>query len=250
MVSLTVVSFLFGGLLAVQLRAIDRVRADREKQVENAEAVKAQAAMMAKRIKEEEEAGRKLRARLAALNSQLKQSDTVSKTTLAKLNTQMNELQTLAGLSKVSGPGIVMIVDDNPEAAKEAGGNASSFLPGIVHDFDLLQIVNELRGAKAEAISVKGHRITAYTPIRCVGPNIQINFEPVTPPFRIEAIGDPDTLAASLNLPGGIVDNLRNPAAGPGLQIKISKVDSLSLPASNTVPTVRVAQADKTTPAP
>jgi uncharacterized protein YlxW (UPF0749 family) len=237
----------------MQLRAIERVRANRDKQADNTAAMKRQAQKMALQIADEEKKAKKLQAELTALNNNLKNKETVSKTTLTKLNSQLTELQTLAGLTSVTGPGVVMTVDDNPAAAQAAQASSTPFLPGIVHDFDLLQIVNELRGAKAEAISIAGsggksHRITAYTPIRCVGPNIQINFEPVTPPFRIEAIGDPETLTASLKLPGGIVDNLQNPSGGPGLPIKVSKQSRLSLPASESVPTVRVAQAAKPTP--
>jgi uncharacterized protein YlxW (UPF0749 family) len=62
----------------------------------------------------------------------------------------------------------------------------------------------------AEAISIKGAgpsegtRITAFTPIRCVGNPIQIQGQPVAPPFTIEAIGNAPALDAAVNMPGGI----------------------------------------------
>ncbi|MDF2439796.1 MAG: hypothetical protein JWN98_780 [Abditibacteriota bacterium] len=239
--SLTLVCFIFGGLMAMQLRAVERVRNDREKQAEKQQYDQKQNAVMAKTIAAEAERRRTLEAQLATLNSSLKSEKSVSKATLTKLSAQLKELQMLSGFTPISGPGVRMTLADNPEAAK-LGGN-SPFLPGIVHDFDLLQIVNELRNAKADGIAVNGRRITAYTPIRCVGGPILINYEPVTPPYRIEAIGDQDTIEENLTYAGGIVDNLRNPSAGPGLQIKITRQDRIDLPASENVPRMQVAQA-------
>ena len=244
-ISLTAVCFLFGGLLAVQLRAIERVRADRQKGVANVVAQQQQNIRMLAQIKQEREQSLASKAQLKVLTARLSHSGSLTKSQLAKLTNQLSELQALSGFSAVSGPGVRMILADNPQALKQGGD--SRFLPGIVHDFDLLQIVNELRGAKAEAISIRGsggitRRITAWTPIRCVGGPILINFEPVTPPYVIEAIGEPKTLEGTLNLPGGIVDNLRNIAGGTGLGVQISLIDDLTLPASETLPRLRNAR--------
>lgn len=239
--SLTLVCFIFGGLMAMQLRAVERVEERRVKQKVNDKLLQEQSVKMQAKIEQELKRSRSLQSQIATLNSALKNRDNVSRDTLAKLKTQLKELQMLSGFTSISGPGVRMTLADNPEAAK-LGGN-SPFIPGIVHDFDLLQIVNELRNAKAEGIAVNGRRITAYTPIRCVGGPILINYEPVVPPYSIEAIGDQDTIEENLTYAGGIVDNLRNPSTGPGLQIKISRQHKIDLPASQNVPRLQVAQA-------
>ena len=245
MVSLTAVCFLFGGLLAVQLRARQSVEANRRKELQNVNAAQRQNAVMLAKIKTEKAQAAKSAAQVESLKRTLSQTGSLTKAQMAKLTTQLRELQALSGQVAVSGPGVRMILSDNPQALKQGGD--SRFLPGIVHDFDLLQIVNELRGAKAEAISIRGsggitRRITAWTPIRCVGGPILINFEPVTPPYIIEAIGEPKTLEGTLNLPGGIVDNLRNAAGGTGLGVQISLIDNLTLPASENLPRLQAAK--------
>lgn len=239
--SLTLVCFIFGGLMAMQLRAVERVEEKREKQKVNDKFVQAQTIKMQAKIHQEEARSSNLKLQIAQLNGTIKNREKLSGATLTKLNTQLKELQTLSGLTSISGPGVRMMLDDNPEAAK-LGGN-SPFLPGIVHDFDLLQIVNELRIAKAEGIAINGRRITGYTPIRCAGGPILINYEPVTPPYRIEAIGDRDTLEKNLTYAGGIVDNLHNPSTGPGLQVKITRPERIELPASESVPRMQLARA-------
>src|SRR5690606_28337852 len=132
-----------------------------------------------------------LQMRLQDLQEKISKGEAVSCQKSASLNQQIKKLQVEVGLATFTGKGIVMKMSDNPDAAKDGVG---SFLPGLVHDYDILQVVNELRSAKADAITVNGTRITAYTPIRCVGPVIYINWEPAAAPFVVEAIGDPSVL--------------------------------------------------------
>jgi uncharacterized protein YlxW (UPF0749 family) len=228
--SLTGICFLCGGLIAMQVRTFQSVRQTRESNVQAAVLLRDQAErnqrLAVKAQHETEEAKKQLKG----LQAQLASSGNISRKQLTELNKQIKSLQLAAGLTPVAGPGIRLVMTDNPAAANQGG--ASPFLPGVVHDFDLLQVVNELRAAGAEAISINGTRITGYTPIRCVGPTIRINWEPAAPPFRVEAVGDPDTLYSALNMPGGILQNLQNPEVGPALGIKMNKSGELSLPAA------------------
>ena len=122
--------------------------------------------------------------------------------------------------------------------------HCGGFLPGIVHDFDLQQTVHELLSAKAEAIAVKGAgggwiRITGYTPIRCVGPTIYVNFKSCAAPFTVAAIGNPTTLKNALETPGGIIYNLKQQTLG----VKIAPTHSLKLPAMEGIPSFSDAKA-------
>jgi uncharacterized protein YlxW (UPF0749 family) len=239
--SLTGICFLCGGLLAMQVRAIQSVRQTREDNALAAVLMRQQAEQnqrQAQKARHETELAKK---QLKALQVQLASSGNISRKQLGVLNSQIKQLQMTAGLTSVKGPGIRLVMTDNPTAASQGGGG---FVPGMVHDFDLLQVVNDLRAAGAEAISVNGRRITGYSPIRCVGPVIHINWESAAPPFRVEAVGDADTLYAALNMPQGILDNLRNPNIGPPLGIKMVKVDELSLPpAAGVGPQFKVSKA-------
>lgn len=242
--SLTGVCFVFGGLLAMQLRAIQQVNNNRVREKEGI----AVANEMAVRFKNEAAAANadrvKANVELARLRDLLAKGGSLSASQIAALNTQIKDLQMVSGLTSITGPGMRITLSDNPNAAKTGGDTA--FLPGLVHDYDILQVVNELRSAKADAIAVKGAggeaiRVTGYTPIRCVGPAILVNWEPVAAPFTVEAVGDTATMKSALTMPNGIIDQLKNNGA---IGVKISVMDSVTLPASsNGVPRLRVAKA-------
>lgn len=95
-----------------------------------------------------------------------------------------------AGSLPVSGPGIVVTVDDAPDATQAQG---------LVLDSDLSRLVNGLWEAGAEAVSINGRRMSALTPIRAAGAAITVDFVSLSPPYRVEAIGDARTLPARLN---------------------------------------------------
>ena len=236
--SLTSIFFVFGILLAFGVRSIESVRQNERDQKENLAGQQQQLTEMQRRLAKEKKDSARLQASLSASSELAAQGASISKIQLTRLNTETKKLQMLLGLTPVKGEGIVIRLADNPQASANAGPDAGSFLPGIVHDFDLLQVVNELRSAKAEAIAINGVRITGYTPIRCVGPVIYINYEPKPAPFVVQAIGDADGLESAVSMPGGIIENLKNQTLG----IKISQ-DELTLPAAEGLPPMKVAQA-------
>jgi len=241
-VSLTAVCFIFGGLLAAQLRAVERVRSDRQNEVAGQNAAQERLAKAQKQAEEEKKRGDTMKQQMANLQKTLAQRSMLSAEQAKQLNTQISELQLINGLTPVTGPGITIRLNDNPEAAKE-GGAGNPFLLGIVHDYDLLQVVNELRAAKAEAIAVNGRRITGYSPIRCVGPVIYVNWEAAAAPFIVHAVGDTDTLSSALKMPGGILENLKN----QGLGVRLTTTDKLTLPAVETRPKLHAAKAGPVT---
>ena len=118
------------------------------------------------------------------------------------MTTLLERAEILAGLVKVKGQGVVITLADSTDTNIPVEA-------GLVHDTDLMAIVNELRAAGAEAISVNGQRIISTTAIRCVGPTIQINEVKVASPFHIKAIGDAKYLESALNIKNGIVDNFK-----------------------------------------
>ncbi|MBO5244507.1 MAG: DUF881 domain-containing protein [Selenomonadales bacterium] len=128
-----------------------------------------------------------------------------------------------AGIVDLRGPGVVVTIDDSQKIAK-AGENPNLY---VIHDDDLLKIINELRAAGAEAISVNGQRLIATSEIRCAGPTLSVNNTRYTPPYEILAIGDSKTLDNALKMRGGIVETLRF----WGIQVSITKTDNIVVPA-------------------
>jgi uncharacterized protein YlxW (UPF0749 family) len=235
--SLTPICFIFGALLAFGVRSIQAVRENERESKQNLALQQNQLEAAQKSLAREEKARKELEASYEAIKQKIASEGKVSKAQAAKLGVEMKKLQALLGLTPVTGPGVVIRLSDNPQATKDAGPDAGPFLPGIVHDFDLLQVVNELRSAKAEAIAINGVRITGFTPIRCVGPTIYVNYEPKPAPFEITAIGDADDLKNALTMPGGILENLKNQSLG----VKIYE-DTLTLPPATNIPELRSAK--------
>ena len=151
-----------------------------------------------------------LQRRIAQLqkdNAQLVQSAPSDTKRVKELSDDLAKAQFLAGLTDVKGPGVIVTLADSktPTSPMPAGFAP----PNIIHDTDIAAVVNELKASGAEAISINGQRIVAVSPVRCVGPTIMVNFTPQGPPFVIKAIGNPKTLLAGINLPGGISSVLR-----------------------------------------
>ena len=100
-------------------------------------------------------------------------------------------LELVTGEVPVRGPGLVVTLDDAPDAADgtapERGGQLGN---GRIYDRDVQDVVNELWAAGAEAISVNGQRLTASTAIRSAGEAVLVDFRPLSPPYVIRAIGD------------------------------------------------------------
>lgn len=94
----------------------------------------------------------------------------------------------LTGSGPVEGPGVRIVVDDADDAATTEGGT--------VLDRDLQVLANGLWQAGAEALSINGQRLGPTSAIRVAGQAITVNYRPLTPPYTVAAIGDPDTLQA------------------------------------------------------
>jgi len=141
-----------------------------------------------------------------------------------KVRQELIAARGMAGLLPVEGPGVEITISDVPQ---EDQSEFSFSDEGIVHDYDLLYLLNELRAAGAEAISIGSgsleERIVGTSFIRCTGPTVVVNNQKLTAPFVIKAIGDPLILYNSLTMPRGIIEQLRRYK----LPIEIKKVERM-----------------------
>jgi uncharacterized protein YlxW (UPF0749 family) len=125
---------------------------------------------------------------LQAGNRHSAQEGQVEEARYLQLRAQVRRLSVLAGTSRVHGPGVAVVVDDAPNA----GANDRA----KVLDSDLQRLVNGLWQAGAEAIAINGQRLTSLSSIRKAGSAITVNYHSLDRPYRVLAIGDPDTLPA------------------------------------------------------
>lgn len=119
------------------------------------------------------------------------------------LGEKLTRAEILSGQRAVQGRGITVTLSDS--TGKNNGIDENAF---VVHDTDILRVINELRASGAEAISLNGERILATSEIRCAGPVVSVNNRRYNIPFVISAIGDPDVMETALKMRGGIVDEL------------------------------------------
>ncbi len=144
---------------------------------------------------------------------------------MADLQDEVTKANMAAGMSAVSGPGIIVTLNDSNRSL-QTGENPNL---AIVHDYDLLFLVNELRASGAEAIAINDERLTAISEIRCAGTLILVNWARIGPPYVIKAVGDPEMLVSGLNIRGGHMETLKY----LGLQTSMQKMDDLEVPAFN-----------------
>lgn len=131
---------------------------------------------------------------------------TQNNTDLTDLENEIKEGNKILGLSEVTGNGIVVTLNDNQDISLNNWFADPNLL--IVHDTDLISVVNELKNAGAEAISINEQRLVTNSAIECDGNIIKVNGEKVGAPFTIKAIGLPEVLI-NVNRFGGYLDNLR-----------------------------------------
>jgi uncharacterized protein YlxW (UPF0749 family) len=125
------------------------------------------------------------------------QATALSQQSQSGLAADLSRLELVTGTVPVTGPGLVLTLDDAPAQANANVDPRLATAPdqGKVIARDLQIIVNGLWQAGAEAISVNGHRLTARTAISFAGEAILVGPRPLTRPYAITAIGDPGSLS-------------------------------------------------------
>lgn len=78
----------------------------------------------------------------------------------------------------------------------------------IVHESHVLRVINELKIAGAQGMTINGQRINSNSYIKCTGPVIMVDGRTFPAPFIIEAVGDPKVLSPALHLKGSVIDGL------------------------------------------
>lgn len=174
-------------------------------------------------IREENQRLEEQLALLQTETAQMEESLTAHKGTIEMLYEELEKTRMMAATVPVTGPGLVIVLNDSPLAKTVPPEEKDNYL---VHVEDLRAIVNDLFLAGAEAIAINGQRLGPVSSLRCIGPVIYINGKQMAPPFKVEAIGPGDVLETAMNLPGGILDVLRDWQ----LEVSMKKVDKLQLP--------------------
>lgn len=114
----------------------------------------------------------------------------------------------LIGLTDVQGEGVIVTLSDNNKINQDNLGLMYDLSYYLVHYGDLLAVINELKNAGAEAISINGQRLVSTSSITCEGNVINVNGEKISSPFEIKAICSPSYTYTALTRLGGTLEIL------------------------------------------
>lgn len=154
-----------------------------------------------------------------ALKLKLNEAEKISEIDSSNL---IADLKFQAGLTGLIGEGVVITMNDSEKVAAK-GENPNTY---VIHDDDLLRVVNELRAAGAEAIAINGQRLTALSEIRCAGPTLSVNNIRSSAPFEVSAIGDKKTLQNAITMRGGVAETLKI----WGITVEVDALDEVYIP--------------------
>jgi uncharacterized protein YlxW (UPF0749 family) len=168
----------------------------------------------------------RLRQQISDLQANLRQlQDSGDRSAAARRQAeeQAQALGVLLGTLPAKGPGVSVTVTD-PDG--KLGGE------------DLYDVVQELRGAGAEAIQFGAVRVSTSTWFEGSGGTVEVDGVQLSAPYRVTAIGDPKTLDTALNIPGGVAATVR--AAGGSLTV--TELDAVSIQVTTTLTKPKYAQ--------
>ncbi len=147
---------------------------------------------------------------------------------LPQQDAEQRELTALAaGRRAVTGPGVVVQLWD-----AEPGRNLPSWVTNddlVVHQQDLEAVINALWSGGAEAMTLQGERVIATSAFRCVGNVLRLHGRLYSPPYEVQAIGDPDSLMEALDDSASVQTYLEY-ADRLGLGWDADEAETLTLP--------------------
>jgi uncharacterized protein YlxW (UPF0749 family) len=190
---------------------------------------------LVQRVRTAERDGKQLASQVANLNEQIdaiRTSALAGSSSLAK-DVTLEEL--IAGQTAVSGPGLEVTLSE-PTAAASSSPNGAGRNPGnaslnLLSDRDVRSVVNQLWSDGAEAISVNGVRLTPTSAIRFAGDAVLVDFQPISSPYRIDAIGKADSLATGF-ASSDVASRYQTLASAKGIGFSFTEHSSLKLAAS------------------
>jgi uncharacterized protein YlxW (UPF0749 family) len=150
---------------------------------------------------------------------QLTSSDSQSATALEEARARAEAIGILNGTLPAQGPGLVMTIRD-------AGDD--------VRVSDILDAIQELRGAGAETMQIDGVRVGVSTAVTGTPGHLMVDGRPITSAYEFIVIGSPQNMETALNIPGGVVQDLTRQGASVDItqsdQVVVDAVRPLDTP--------------------
>ena len=220
--SITLVALVVGLMLAVQFRTNRYI--EQGVPSDRAQELTAELRQSDKDIDKLEKEVRDLEYKLAQAHKGQSQA-------AGAIRDELEKARFYAGFVAVKGPGVEVVLNTPPR--DKGAGSLSN-----IQDVDILRLINELRVAGSEAMSINGQRIISTSEVRLAGSFINVNLTRLAPPYRVLALGDRESLKSALEIPGGLVEYLR----GLSIMIEIEPRESLVIPAYTGRPDINYSR--------
>ncbi|WP_249027809.1 DUF881 domain-containing protein, partial [Blastococcus saxobsidens] len=196
-----VLSLLLGFALAVQVRNADEAQVLAGAREEDLVRILDELNLREDRLRQQ------LSEQRSALQ-ELNGSGSRTGTALEEARQRAQELGILNGTLPAQGPGMTLAIRDPA---------------GDVRVTDLLEVIQELRGAGAETMQVDGVRIGLSSAVTGKAGDLQVDGTDLSSPYEFVVIGEPQNMATAMNIPGGVVQLI----GGRGGSVQISQSDLL-----------------------
>ncbi|TQN43044.1 uncharacterized protein YlxW (UPF0749 family) [Blastococcus colisei] len=156
---------------------------------------------------------------------QLTSSDSQSAAALEAARARAEAIGILNGTVSAQGPGLVITVRDADEEVRVS---------------DIVDAIQELRGAGAETMQIDGVRVGVSTAVTGTPGNLMVDGRPITSPYEFVVIGSPQNMDTALNIPGGVVQDLNR----QGASVTIEQSDQVVVDALRPLDTPQYASPD------
>jgi uncharacterized protein YlxW (UPF0749 family) len=166
---------------------------------------------------------------LQATRQSLGNDTEARRTALARARKQADTLGILAGTLPAAGPGVRVTVSD-----RSTGVGTNQLIDGL----------QELRDAGAEVIELNDTvRVVAQTSLQdTTGGGVLVDGTRLRPPYVIDAIGDPQTLATALDFTGGFISEVK----GVGGTVAVTRLPEVEITSVRTAPAPKYAEPGPT----
>ncbi|MCH3964185.1 MAG: DUF881 domain-containing protein [Clostridium sp.] len=151
---------------------------------------------------------------------------------------ELKQNRIILGETEVEGQGIKIYIEDG---ITDDSMDAFEYQMRIVHNTDIIEVINDLNNAGAEAISINGHRITDRSEIYCSGPFLRVNGVKIAAPFLIYSIGNKDVLHSYMM----DNENYLKIMMSRKIFVSVDEVDNLKVPAYNGNYNMQFMKEDK-----
>lgn len=173
----------------------------------------------------EEEKNRELMWKLDQYESDEEDSLVV----IEELEKELSQNKMILGYQDVEGEGFKILLEDGVANEDEDENSIGNWLR-IIHNEDMLKVLNELKQNGSEAISINGERVLSTSEIYCSWAFISINGKKLPAPFELEIVGDPMKLQAYMDMPFNQLNIMKN----RGIKVTVKEEDNILLKSTSS----------------